>query len=232
MPPVRPVGREEEGMPRPFRSRRWHIRASDLETHGRTIGCWGCDMSLKGKSGNHTEQCRDRIAIALAGVGDPRVWEDIERIASDYREEPEVHPGPGPPAAIEEEPEAPDPSEGDPDDMSVQSALENQVMMLTADPSKAKEWARWDKRVCAQWQGKKWDDGVHEMEARLDKVDFTTHVSEIYSPPRVTGLAGKMGLDPGMALDLSVVDPDDGKPWDFNDASKRKKALHLSLIHI
>ena len=65
------------------------------------------------------------------------------------------------------------------------------------------------------------------MEARLDKVDFTTHVSEIYSPPRVTGLAGKMGLDPGMALDLSVVDPDDGKPWDFNDASKRKKALHI-----
>ena len=28
-----------------------------------------------------------------------------------------------------------------------------------------------------------------------------------------------------MALDLSVVDPDDGKPWDFNDPSKRSKAL-------
>ena len=28
-----------------------------------------------------------------------------------------------------------------------------------------------------------------------------------------------------MALDLSAVDPDDGKPWDFNDPEKRRKAL-------
>ena len=59
----------------------------------------------------------------------------------------------------------------------------------------------------------------------LTEQDIRAHVSEIYSPPRVTGLAHFYGLLPGMALDLSIEDPDDGKPWDFNDPSKRKKAF-------
>ena len=50
-------------------------------------------------------------------------------------------------------------------------------------------------------------------------------VSEIYSRPRVTAMAARMGLKPGFALDLTVVYPDDGKPWDFDCASKRTKAL-------
>ena len=47
----------------------------------------------------------------------------------------------------------------------------------------------------------------------------------MYSPPRVTGLCANLGLLPGMALDSSSVDPDDGKAWDFNDPEKRHKAL-------
>ena len=35
-------------------------------------------------------------------------------------------------------------------------------------------------------------------------------VSEIYSRPRVTAYATSLGLSPGFALDLAVVDPDDG----------------------
>ena len=52
-------------------------------------------------------------------------------------------------------------------------------------------------------------------------------VAEIYSPPRVSRLACEFGFVPGFALDLAVVDPDDGKQWDFNDSSKRSKALKL-----
>ena len=55
-------------------------------------------------------------------------------------------------------------------------------------------------------------------------------VSEIYSPPRVTEalrhLSNKV-LTPGVALDLTTVDPDDGKPWDFDTAEKRNKARAL-----
>ena len=41
------------------------------------------------------------------------------------------------------------------------------------------------------------------------------HVSEVYSPPRVTSFAHKLGLIPGFALDLLENDPFDGEPWDF-----------------
>ncbi len=50
-------------------------------------------------------------------------------------------------------------------------------------------------------------------------------VSEIYSQPRVTAYAARLGLSPAFALDLAVVDPDDGQPWDFDNPDKRAKAL-------
>ena len=52
-------------------------------------------------------------------------------------------------------------------------------------------------------------------------------VSEIYSPPRVTQRirdARVKHVMPGFAYDLTVLDPDDGQPWDFSLASKREKA--------
>ncbi len=35
------------------------------------------------------------------------------------------------------------------------------------------------------------------------------------------------GLMPGVALDITTVDPEDGKPWDFDQPEKRKKAREL-----
>ena len=58
-------------------------------------------------------------------------------------------------------------------------------------------------------------------------VSYKDTVSEVYSPPRVSALAGRMGLQRGFALDLTVVDPDDGKPWDFDCQAKRDKACLL-----
>ena len=55
-------------------------------------------------------------------------------------------------------------------------------------------------------------------------------VSEVYSPPRVTAMLRRMtdhGLTPGLALDLTTCDPEDGTPWDFDIAEKREKALKL-----
>ena len=55
-------------------------------------------------------------------------------------------------------------------------------------------------------------------------------VSELYSPPRVTKLLRETGckiLAPGFAFDLTVVDPDDGLPWDFSLAAKREKARRM-----
>ena len=58
-------------------------------------------------------------------------------------------------------------------------------------------------------------------------------VSEIFSPPRITQHLSQFPRDdlaPGFALDLTVTDPDDGLPWDFNCAKKRAKARRLLQI--
>lgn len=52
---------------------------------------------------------------------------------------------------------------------------------------------------------------------------------EILSAARVKGMAARIGTIPRMTLDLTTNDPDDGKLWDLNDASKRKKAMDTVL---
>ena len=58
-------------------------------------------------------------------------------------------------------------------------------------------------------------------------VRFGKHVSEIFSPPRVTSLANKVGLRAGFALDLTVEDSKTGKPWNFNDPEMRARAMQM-----
>ncbi len=56
-------------------------------------------------------------------------------------------------------------------------------------------------------------------------------VSELYPPPRITRALSCLpnaSLVPGYALDLTVVDPHDGEPWDFSLASKRARARLLT----
>jgi hypothetical protein len=65
---------------------------------------------------------------------------------------------------------------------------------------------------------------------RERKAAYRRVLSEIYSPPRITKALSYLPnakLVPGYALDLTVVDPSDGEPWDFFVASKRKRARHL-----
>ena len=59
----------------------------------------------------------------------------------------------------------------------------------------------------------------------VECIKFGKHVSEIFSPKRVTKTAAKIGLNPGSAFDLNEVDPTDGKPWNFNDRNKCEKAF-------
>lgn len=71
-----------------------------------------------------------------------------------------------------------------------------------------------------------WKAGVNKMRRQLAGYGGTVreHVMELYSPPRVTRILDRMGLIPGMALDLTTVDPEDGEPWDFNVPEKAVKA--------
>ncbi len=65
---------------------------------------------------------------------------------------------------------------------------------------------------------------------RENRKAYNRIVSEIYSPPRVTRMISclpSLKLLPGYALDITVEDPDDGLPWDFDDPAKREKARKL-----
>ena len=60
-----------------------------------------------------------------------------------------------------------------------------------------------------------------ERQAAVRKI-----VSEVYSPPRVTQEIknGKWKhFAPGLALDITVVDPNDGKPWGFYEGREAQK---------
>ena len=67
------------------------------------------------------------------------------------------------------------------------------------------------------------------MHEALEREGIGSTVMEIYSPPRVNGMAERLGIIPGLSLDITGCDPDDGKPWDFNDPKKRAKAMDMVL---
>ena len=60
-------------------------------------------------------------------------------------------------------------------------------------------------------------------------ISHKASVSDVRSADRVSALAGRMGLQRGFIIDFTIVDPDDGKPWDFDVPAKREKALHRVL---
>ena len=57
-------------------------------------------------------------------------------------------------------------------------------------------------------------------------VDGAIVVSEVYSPQRETGAAGRLknlGIAPGVAMDLATTD-ENGMPWDFHKLERRQAA--------
>mgnify|MGYP003327443432 CR=1 FL=1 len=58
----------------------------------------------------------------------------------------------------------------------------------------------------------RWKDDVERMNKLMQREGMHGAVLEIFSPTRVNGVADKLGIVPGMSLDLTTVDPDDNKP--------------------
>ena len=230
--PVERVEFDVEAQSRSFVRRRFRIARSDIETHGGTVGCRACDNTRAGlRAGNHSEECRSRFEEIFLQHEDPRIHREVDRVLADQVDEAEL---PDPDVVVEETERSERAMSTDDNQIGVtqeDGSVFYTLYELTADVSKALKFVSWDRKVRRQWLNqygvsRKWNDGVKSM-CDVLSTDLDSHVSEVYSPPRVTGLAPEMGLLPGYALDLSVCDPDDGRPWDFNDPEKRKKALAL-----
>ena len=79
-PGPQPVPMPENYMPIP---RRIRINKPDLEQHGYTEGCAGCNASKIGRTPRgHSELCRNRLMEALRGTdaGQKRIGEAVERL--------------------------------------------------------------------------------------------------------------------------------------------------------
>jgi hypothetical protein len=103
------------------------------------------------------------------------------------------------------------------------------VFALTADEGVRKKLRDMESRMEDQKKTRTWKDGVRKMHEALAQEGVGSPVMEIFSPSRVNGMAARLGIVPGMSLDLTTNDPDDGRPWDFSDPNKRKKALDKVL---
>ena len=68
-------------------------------------------------------------------------------------------------------------------------------------------------------RSKHYDIKTADRQRRRMNKEGAHDVSEVYSPPRITAMAEKVGLDPGWALDLTVAD-EDGLAWDFSIQAK------------
>ena len=65
-------------------------------------------------------------------------------------------------------------------------------------------------------------DNVNELVAQVMSI-IDAHISEIYSPPRITRLCKQHGLKASTAYDATVCD-ENGLPWNFDDPQHRKRA--------
>ena len=120
-------------------SRRFKIRRQDLDTHGYTIGCAGCDAARKGSVKNHSEACRTRLSRELAAQGDPRIVRAVERTLGTPVEPSEL---PAPEVAQAEEEALEEDMLMDGPGPEIDVEMEGTLYELTVDVGKAHQLAK------------------------------------------------------------------------------------------
>lgn len=118
------------------------------------------------------------------------------------------------------------------EDDESEDQLMGEVFELTNeayDRGHESKWIDWEKGEWRSINSGRWDEEVKRMEKELKRYgrEVQLHITEVYSPPRVTSIAGKRRLIPGFAMDLTSNNPLDGRPWDFNCQGKRDWAKQL-----
>ena len=182
---------------------------------------------------NHSRKCRERFEEIFTKDGDPRLLRQVERMGYDMpseqsgeresREIPERKEDEDMPDVQEEEADQND------DMLYCLSNGERLLNSLTPDETVMEKIKSVQRNIDRKKRDREWNDGVREMHRELAREGIDNLVMEVFSPPRVNGMAERLGIMPGLSLDLTGCDQDDGKPWDFNDRDKRAKAMDMVL---
>ena len=227
------VHRDEERVPRSFT-----IQKRDLVNYGYSPGCPGCYAAANDRRYKpHTAECRQRIEKAMLEdeEGTNRVKE------AKHRED----------AYLEEQVRRAD--EGRIQEAKRESSLANAPMIPKPETEGVIEPDSRETRIEPKvkddeepmtWEQMLEEQNFHdvvnaddEMYQEIDDIPMDSediadrmisviqnHVSELWSPPRVTKLASEYGLSPGFAYDIEVND-ENGMPWDFDKAEQREKCM-------
>lgn len=232
------VAREEEA------PRRMYITKAVIGKYGKTIGCPGCVAVETGKYAVHTRECHDRLReeMSKSEGGRRKLEEEQRRVARRFdigfekAIEKELQKNPGIRKEVEEYNE------------TIEQINKRQRGGATSSSSAATSAAAataaasstatsppntlptgdvdmqdsGDKRGVEN-SGEEPVDKKHKTD--MMNVEGNVDLSEVYSPPRITTVARRLGLRPGCSLDLTTTD-ENGKPWDFDSLEMRNKAIH------
>ena len=245
MPVTPPAGqvqadkqRDGEAVPRPF-----SIQRRDLINYGYTPGCPGCYAAANDRKYKpHTTQCRDRLEKAMLDdetqsnrVKDARAREDAF-LEQKIREADEAS------KSMQVEARRLDPIPEDRMSSSIPTPPTPVAEMQTNEHGTNGNVE--DGQTTMTWDDMLNENNFHdvvnndeEMYAAITDVmnddhDMVNqiigivqnHISEVWSPPRVTKLAGEFKLSAGFALDIQTND-ETGQPWDFDVPAQRTKCI-------
>ena len=234
----RQVRRDEDRVPRSFT-----IQKRDLVNFGYTPACMGCYAAANDRRYKpHTVECRLRIEKAMLEdesgsnrVKEAKLREDsyleeqVRRADEDRRKEEQVvhresQEGGVP---IQTEAATPPTPRNEPNDNSMSNEPDTNSQEVPMTWEETLEEQNFHDIVNTDDQMYKDIDDVpmdsEDIAGQMIGI-INSHVSEVWSQPRVTKLASEYGLTPGSAYDIEIND-EDGKPWDFDLPSQRAKCL-------
>ena len=219
---------EPPSEPEKKRPRSWYITKQLLNKHGFTDGCPGCHAVRTAQySREHLETCKARIEQAIIQDGDPSGVllgsaernMDYDAWLVDQGSRAKVRktiPGPRAESSVGRAIAEPVQTSSSSGSLSSSTTRRRETLEHDGPQGEASDGKR--RRLQA---------GEGSAAALVAAVDerlggARVDVAEIYSPPRVTAQAWRMGLRPGNAYDLTVMN-EDGEFWDFTKPEHRAK---------
>ena len=205
--------------------RRFQIRREDVEKHGSTEGCPGCRALIHAQwRAPHTAECRARFEKAMAE--DPatasRIRRDRERAEEgtgakeDDEEDTGTNEDDEPVRKKRREDHDHDRQQGDD---NAQAKEDDQKEADDEGESEDESEKESNSSSSSSSSSSSGQSDVVETQAKKRRLQVVAgpaaKVAEIYSPPRVSDMAEKMGLVGGAAMDLRTG-------WDFSKLADRK----------
>merc|ERR1739848_904604 len=138
----------------------------------------------------HSDECRERIAVKLSEIGDPRIEREIDKIRS-RQELPQTHPE----VEEEEEDRMETPEENDeaePGNDQQEERMYVDELLSLGDLMRIGIGEDFEERFRIR-RPKNWKSDVEKMNETLEKEGVQFAIGEIYSPPRMTSVAERMG---------------------------------------